>query len=216
MFLPFWLTGGNGGPLTQLYEVFGLSRQGFIREHRYWQLVTHSLLHGNFLHWMTNAWILYYFGGRIRHLFGEGQVARIAISSLIFGGIFHLLFQGKTPLVGASGIAIGLFVALCTVSPESRMAPLPVSAKNLRNGFLIASLLLLMLRPELRIPGFHQFGQYLIDTGGSSLFQMGHACHLGGALAGWLSVRKYLRRPITLAQLQRERAKREEDEKRVA
>jgi membrane associated rhomboid family serine protease len=37
---------------------------------------------------------------------------------------------------------------------------------------------------------------------------MGHACHFGGALAGWLYGRWMLRQRVTLEKLRRDRARR--------
>ena len=91
------------------------------------------------------------------------------------------------------------------------MFPLPIRARNLRNGFLLASVLFLLMIPPLEIPVFSRMGQLIIQWGGQHLFNIGHAYHLGGALAGMLAMRKYLRKPITLAQLRRERAEREEE-----
>ena len=51
------------------------------------------------------------------------------------------------PLVGASGIAIGLLIALTTVSPDSKMFPLPVRARNLRNGIILGTVILLLMIP---------------------------------------------------------------------
>jgi membrane associated rhomboid family serine protease len=44
---------------------------------------------------------------------------------------------------------------------------------------------------------------------GSWIFEIGHACHLGGGLAGWLMGLWILRPRITLEELQKERARRE-------
>ncbi|GHC53804.1 rhomboid family intramembrane serine protease [Roseibacillus persicicus] len=199
------------GPLVPWFSLLGLSWGGLFDQGHWWQLLTHPLLHGNLSHCLTNAFFLYYFGGRIHDIFGEKEVWRTAAWSTLLGGVFHLLAQGDTPLVGASGAGMGLFVALTTISPESRMFPLPIRAHNLRNGVVLSTALLLLMIPTLRIPVFSQLGELIISLGGASLFQIGHGCHLGGALAGGMAMRKYFRKPVTLAQLKRERAEREEN-----
>ncbi len=156
--------------------------------------------------------LLYYFGSRLHQIFGAREVWRVAIWSTVAGGILHLIFQGQNPLVGASSIGLGFFVAVATASPESRMAPLPLRARNLRDGVILASVLLLILTPSLNLPLLSSMGRTLGELGFGDLFQIGHACHLGGALAGLLCMRRYLQRPITLAQLQRQRAIRENHE----
>ena len=210
LYLPIYLTGGPNGTYSSLYLNLGLHREGLQQGH-IWSLFTHALLHGSWTHWLTNSFFLYYFGGRIHAIFGEKEVWRTALVTTLIGGISHLVVQGHNPLVGASGAAFGLFIALTTVSPESKMFPLPIRARNLRNGFLLASVLFLLMIPPLEIPVFSRMGQLIIQWGGQHLFNIGHAYHLGGALAGMLAMRKYLRKPITLAQLRRERAEREEE-----
>lgn len=213
LWLPFYLTGGAGGSLQSSYLFFGLSRESFFQGGQIWTLLTHPFLHGNFTHWLTNAFFLYYFGGRIHDIFGEREVWRTAAWSGLGGGLFHLLLHPSAdPLVGASGIGMGFFIALTTVSPDSKMFPLPIRARNLRNGVLLSTLIMLLMNPALRIPVFGNLGQIVIDQGGAALLQIGHACHLGGAVAGMLAMRKYFRKPITLAQLKSERAAREEDD----
>lgn len=208
--LPFLLTGGEDGPMALIYSLLGLSREGFVDHGYVWQLVSHPFLHGSFTHWAGNAFFLFYYGGRIHDIFGEREVWRTAAWSALGGGVLHLLFQGGGLLVGASGAGMGLFVALTVVSPESKMFPLPLRARNLRNGVILATFLMLLMIPALGVPGFHELGEEVVARGWGALFQVGHACHLGGAVAGYWAMRKYLRRPITLAQLQKERAAREE------
>ncbi|MGJ8725132.1 MAG: rhomboid family intramembrane serine protease [Roseibacillus sp.] len=216
IFLPFQFSGGAEGPLQEWYQVLGLSRGGFFQKGHFWELFTHPLLHGNLTHWLTNAFFLYYFGGRIHDIFGEREVWRTATWATLGGGLLHLLFQGGSPLIGASGAGMGLFIALTTVSPESKMFPLPIRARNLRNGIIAGTVLLLLMIPGLGIPVFGNLGEAIAMRGGESLFQIGHACHLGGAIVGVLAMRKYFRKPITLAQLKRERAAREENDNEAA
>lgn len=208
--LPFLFTGREHGPIALVYSWLGLSREGFASHGYVWQLVTYPLLHGSFTHWAGNALFLYYYGGRIHDIFGEREVWRTAAWSALAGGVLHLLIPESNTLVGASGAAMGLFVALTVVSPESKMLPLPLRARNLRNGLILATLVMLLMIPGLGVPVFGELGQLVSENGGGALFQIGHACHLGGALAGYWVMGKYLRKPITLAQLQKQRAARED------
>lgn len=209
VFLPFGLTGTVDSSFAPIYHWAGLSREGLFAEHRYWQLLTHVFFHGGWLHLLGNAFAIFYFGSRIHEILGAREVLRISLWSALLGGLFHLLFQGDGLLVGASGIGLGLFVAVATISPESRMAPLPLRARNLRDGIILSSLLLLLINPSLKLPLLSSVGLTLQELQYDAVFRIGHACHLGGALAGALCVRRYLRKPITLAQLQRQRARRE-------
>ena len=216
VFLLFQLGGGAHGPLASWYEVLGLSHAGFFGKGQIWQLLSYPLLHGTFSHWLTNAFFLYYFGGRLHDIFGEREVWRVVGWSTLAGGLLHLLFQGNLPLIGSSASGMALFIALTTISPESKMFPLPVRARNLRNGVILGTVILLLMIPSLKIPVFGEMGAILVRLSGESLFRIGHACHLGGAIAGMLAMRKYFSKPITLAELKRERAARENDENEAA
>ena len=57
-------------------------------------------------------------------------------------------------LVGLSGGCMGLLLLLTTLSPQSRMMPLPVSGKSLGLGILMAELVLALADPALGVPGF--------------------------------------------------------------
>jgi membrane associated rhomboid family serine protease len=52
-------------------------------------------------------------------------------------------------------------------------------------------------------------GEMLEGNGMASLFQIGHACHLGGGLAGWMLGRWILRPRITKKRLRRDRERQE-------
>ena len=117
---------------------------------------------------------------------------------------------GNGLLVGLSGGCLALLLLLTTLSPQSRMFPLPVSGKEPgARDFMAAELILALMDPALGLPGCPIVGRMLVDHGMGSWFQMGHACHFGGGLAGWLYGRWLLRRRVTLERLRRDRARRE-------
>ena len=153
IYLPFHFTGGPSGPLFGWYQLLGLSRESFFQQGHIWGLFTHPLLHGNLSHWLTNAYLIYYFGGRIHDIFGEREVWRVAAWATLGGGVLHLLFQGSLPLVGA------LRSSYRTLDrPDERcrrtrkMFPLPVRASNLRNGIILGTVILLLMIPSLGNP----------------------------------------------------------------
>lgn len=89
------------------------------------------------------------------------------------------------------------------------MMPLPVSGRSLGLGLIFASLLLSMLNLLLSTRQFAGISEVLTDYGLGGIFKMGHACHLGGAIAGWLYGRWLLRPRISLESLRSERMRRE-------
>jgi membrane associated rhomboid family serine protease len=198
-----------GGPdaLGGIFEIFGLSREGFLSG-RIWQIVSYGVLHGTCWHVGFNALFVLLVGSRIEHMLGAGGMSRTVFAGVLGGGIGHLL-MGSGLLVGLSGACMAMLLLMATISPQSRMFPLPVSGRNLGLGILIAEGGLALIDPALGIPGGSAVGRLLVDRGLGSWFQLGHACHFGGGVAGWLVGRWILRPRITLERLRRDRARRE-------
>jgi membrane associated rhomboid family serine protease len=107
-----------------------------------------------------------------------------------------------------------LLLLLTTLSPQSRMMPLPVSGKSLGLGILAAELILALIDPAAGLPGFSKLGEILAGHGLGGWFQIGHACHFGGGVAGWVLGRWLLRPRITLERLRRDRERQEARESR--
>jgi membrane associated rhomboid family serine protease len=189
------------------YEILGLSRSGFLSG-RVWQLLTHGLLHGAWWHAGLNAVFVLLIGSRIEFIAGRSMLIGVTLAGVLGGGIAHLMI-GSGLLVGLSGGCIALLLCLTTLSPQSRMFPLPVSGRSLGLGILLAELMLALIDPGLGLPGFSSIGEAAAAHGMASWFQLGHACHFGGGLAGWLCGRWMLRPRVTLERLRRERARRE-------
>jgi membrane associated rhomboid family serine protease len=201
----------KGGPavLGSWFENFGLSREGFLSG-KVWQVFSYSLLHGGWWHVGLNSLFVLLIGSRIEHMAGSLAVLRTLLAGVLGGGVSHLLL-GAGLLAGCSGGCLALLLLLTTLSPQSRMFPLPVSGKNLGLGILLAELFLALVNPALGLPGLAGIGGMLANHGMASWFQVGHACHFGGGLAGWVYGRWILRPRVTLERLRRERAQREAD-----
>jgi len=209
-----------GGPLEapQYYLNFGLSWDEFSGG-KIWQLISHALIHANWFHLIINLLMLWFVGGRVIHILGHRGWLKIVFWGVLAGGLLHLLTglvltQLNHPdrhLVGVSGACLGLLVALTTLSPDSKMWPVPISGKNLGLGLILAELLLCLMQPGFNLPVFSRMGDLMVSWGGGSLFQISHACHLGGALAGWWIARSLLAPPPTLEELQKLRIDREGD-----
>ena len=82
-----------------------------------------------------------------------------------------------------------LLLALTTLCPYDRISPFPLMGINLGLGVIVTELLLLIIDPRLSIPYLSIVGESLSAMGLGALFRMSHACHLGGALAGWLIIK---------------------------
>lgn len=210
----------EGGPFEKsaqkYYLELGLSWDG-ISHFKFWQIVTHALTHGSWFHLCINLLMLWLVGGRVIHILGQRRFAVIVLAGMLFGGILHVVtdfilirngYPG-TQLVGISGACFALLITLTTLSPDSRMWPFPVSGKNLGLGLILAELLLWLMTPAMEVPFFSRMGEVLVSWGGAGLFLISHACHLGGAVAGWWLARRLLSPSPNLEDLQRARARHE-------
>ncbi len=198
---------GGVDEMGSFYEALGLSRHGFISG-KVWQIVTYGFLHGGWLHAGLNALFLLAIGSRIEHVIGWKAMLGSAFACVAGGGALHLLSSSGL-LVGMSGGCVGLLLLLVTLSPQSRMFPLPVSGRSLGAGLLIAELLFVLMDPALGLSFASSAGRWFESHGWAGWFQVGHACHLAGGIVGWLCGLWILRPPVTLARLRRDRARRE-------
>ena len=199
---------GSGNEVAW-YRMFGLSREG-VSDSRYWQIFSHGWLHGSWGHLLVNAVLIWLLGTRMELMMGWRVMLLVTFSGIVTGGGMHLLL-GHGLLVGISGGAMALLLCLASLSPDARVLPLGVSARNLGRGLLIGELLLALADPMLDMPGFSLLGGWLVDQGFASVFQLGHACHFGGGLMGMLCARKWRGPRLTREKLRLEREKRERD-----
>jgi len=204
--------GGGAVMMSNWYEWLGLTRDGVLSG-SVWKLLSYGLLHGGWVHLAVNAVCVFLLGTKIEHIIGSAGLAKLLTLGVIGGGIGHVLLspsgENADLLVGFSGAVVALLIWITTVSPESRMWPLPVSGRALGLGILIAEWFLAMVNPALDLPGFSLVGNWLVEQGMESWFTIGHACHFGGGMVGWLLARWALRPRATLKSLRRERARQE-------
>jgi len=206
--------GGFRDPVIwKWYVLFGLTGDGLFHHGRVWQLATHAWLHGGLAHLLVNGLFLGLAGSRVERMLGWRVFARVCAWGVLGGAVGHLASaswsEDAAPLVGASGACMALLLLITTLSPESRMWPLPVSARNLGLGVLMAAAILVVIDPAHGMPGLSMAGRWISGHGMGSWFEIGHACHLGGGLAGWLFARWLLRPRWNLEKLRRERARSE-------
>ncbi len=206
------LGGQNKQPVWLWFVTLGLTHRGFLSG-KLWQIFTYGFLHGGWWHAGLNALFILLVGSRIEHMAGRAVMVKATIAGVLGGGIGHLMLSPAGPnaplLVGLSGGCMGLLLLLTTLSPQSRMMPLPVSGRSLGLGLLAAALILALMEPAMRVPAFSGIGKWLVAHRMGYWFQMGHACHFGGGVAGWLYGRWILRPRVTIESLQRDRERRE-------
>ena len=180
------------------YENFGLSWGG-ITHGKVWQLLSYALLHGDWVHLVINLFILWFAGGRVLQMLGQRKSLEIITAGVLVGGLLHLLSglllvtgYRESYLVGISGACFALLLAMATLSAHTRLRFIPVSGKNLGLGIVIGEALLWLMHPDFGLPVLSLLGEQMVAWGGTELFEISHACHLGGALAGWCLARRVL------------------------
>jgi membrane associated rhomboid family serine protease len=204
--------------LQQVQILLGLKKDEFLSGD-FWKLFSYGIIHGNWLHLLMNGAVILLLGSKLEHIVSKRTYRWLCLYSIFAGGLMFLLMtpygnaQTGSPvqqtLVGSSAICFAFLVLLTTLSPDSKFLPVFFSGKTIGIAILLASLLLALLNPELPTGPLARYGQYLSENGLSDLFKISHACHFGGALAGWLYGRYLLRPRVTLESLRRAREKAE-------
>jgi rhomboid protease GluP len=75
-----------------------------------WRLITYMFLHGGWLHWLSNSWVLYQLGTLYEALFGSKRFAAIYFATGIVAGLASAMLH-PGPAVGASGAVFGIMGA---------------------------------------------------------------------------------------------------------
>lgn len=191
-----------------IYATFGLGRDALLGG-RVWQILSYAFVHGGWLHLGFNLAGVVLLGSRVEWILGVRGFLRVGLFGILLGGGFHLIASPGGVLVGFSGAVVAMLLLITTLSPESRMWPLPVSGRALGMGILVAEGFLALIDPSLGLPGFSVVGDWISSQGGASWFGIGHACHFGGGIAGWLYGRWLLRNRISMKNLRRAREREE-------
>jgi membrane associated rhomboid family serine protease len=192
-----------------IYQKLGLSRNG-ISDGEVWQLFSYGLLHGGLLHVAINSLCIVMIGARVEHVLGKGRVIKTLAAGVFGGGLAHLMLDGNGSLVGISGGCVALLILLTTLSPDSKMWPIPVSARALGIGVMSVELILALVDLNPDIPGFVKVVKVFTELGlAGQGYSIGHACHFGGGMAGFLMGLWLLRPRVSIATLRRDRERRE-------
>lgn len=141
-----------------------------------YQLVTHMFMHGGESHILFNMMSLFFLGPMVEQNLGS---RRFLIFYLISGfgamilhlGLAFIGFIPPSPIVGASGAIMGVFIAFGLLYPNVKLMlifpPIPVKAKYLMGVLVLVDL-------------FSGVSGY--STG------IAHFAHLGGAIMGFILI----------------------------
>ncbi len=179
MFRPVW----DAGVLTV--------HDGFERL-EVWRLITFQFLHSpsNLMHIGFNMLGLWIFGPMVENYLGRKKYLAYYLVCGLFGGLLFVIlsvmgnmlnvgFPGlltydyKSPLVGASAGVFGVIVACAYISPNTEIMllfpPIPMKMRTFAYGYVAIALISLLM-------GRNNAG--------------GEAAHVGGAIAGFIFIRK--------------------------
>jgi membrane associated rhomboid family serine protease len=173
---------------AQFQHLFGLVPWYVTRRLFVWQFVTYLFLHATIWHLVMNMLFLYFFGMDLERTWGKRRFYEYYFIAGIGAGVINVLvktildprgsgFSFAIPTIGASGAIYGVLIAAGIMFPDRQvwLFPLPISIpmKLLVAGSIIIEFFL------------------SLDAGGDNI---SHVTHLGGALVGYL----YLRRGLFL------------------
>lgn len=146
-----------------------------------WQLVSYSLLHGDFTHLLFNMFAVWMFGGAVESVWGARRTALSYLIAVVSGAIAQLvvgalIFTNGAPIIGASAGVFGIMLAYALLFPRQRIMllipPIPLPARVFVGIYAILEL---------------YFGITGTQQG------VAHFAHLGGLVGGWVGYR-FLRR----------------------
>lgn len=166
--------------LTTLVSIVGFGNDGFfdrfkfniytIRHYREWyRLISSAFLHADWMHLIFNMLTLYFFGPFIIAYLGRFAFVLIYFAAAIIGNLLTLRVYRNEPgysAIGASGGVCGVLFGAIALEPHIEIfimfIPIPIP------GWIFALIYL----------------AYSIYGMRRSLGNIGHAAHLGGAVAG--------------------------------
>ena len=168
-------------------HIFGLVPYYITRRFYLWQLVTYLFLHDGIWHLIFNMLFLYFFGVDLEKTWGTRRFYEYYFITGIGAGIITVLinilrdphggYSSGIPTIGASGAIFGVLIAAGIMFPDRQvwLIPFPI-----------------MIPMKLLVLGSIAIEFFLsLEVSGDTV---SHITHLGGALVGYL----YLRRGLFL------------------
>jgi len=169
----------NNSFIYRYFVLHPISSPGFYP----WQLITHALLHIDFIQLFFSGFALWIFGSQIEYQWGEKRYGFFIVACIIGSGLVHALLS-QYPTIGLSGCIFGLLVAFGMMYPERQIMllfpPIPMKAKY----FVL-------------IFG----GIYFLSALNTAITVI---TQLGGAITGFLLIQYWRKKPpFTFSQLNR-------------
>ncbi|MEE8105222.1 MAG: rhomboid family intramembrane serine protease [Planctomycetota bacterium] len=170
MLLPrFWPAGSRF-----IEDYLSLTPHDVLHKFYVWQLVTGTLLHADFLHILFNSLIIFFAGRLVEPRLGSRGFVVFCLGCAAFSSLGYIAWaifdQVLSPMVGASGVAMGLLILMAIWYPHMTIhlwGLIPLRMKTL--AFILIGMDVLMM----------------LSTSGD----IANSAHLAGCLFAWLYVR---------------------------
>ncbi len=159
---------------ASLSDPLGLSPEGFWTELKLWQIVTYAFLHDTESKWhiLFNLFIIWWVGRELERLYGWRRLLILMVGSCVIAGLSHITVMYTqnyaTPVVGASGIAMGMLVAFTFKFPHRQI------------------MFMFILRMEMWVACVILVGIDVVMWLSNAQGGVAHLAHLGGAFFGFL------------------------------
>lgn len=142
-----------------------------------WTIITYFFSHADIGHIFWNMLFLYFFGSILQSLIGYSRTLSIYVYGGLIGAILTLIAHSFIPvfvqhagiLIGASGSVMAIVLAAATLAPDYRV-----------NLFILG---------EVKLIYIALFYVVIDMIGITAIDGVGHICHLGGALTGFIFIR---------------------------
>jgi rhomboid family protein len=146
-----------------------------------WQLVTYGFMHatGSPMHLLYNLLMLFFFGTMLEEIIGGRRFLTLYFIATVVGGALHLLAELSWGVgavaIGASGAVMAVMIAVAVMRPTTQIFLLfiPIQLRWLAIGLV----------------GLDVF-RFLSDARFGQSDGVAYMVHLGGALYGFLAVRR--------------------------
>jgi len=169
------LGGNQNGTGSTIFD-HGVLYLPFVAQGDWWRLMTAAFLHFGIFHLAVNMYSLYWVGSLLEHVIGRWKFLLLYLASGLAGSAGALIVTPNAFTVGASGAIFGILGALYVLERHGHIA----------SGGQIAGLIVLNLIITFAFSGF-AFG------GGATGLQISVGGHIGGLLAGVISMWLLLR-----------------------
>lgn len=156
-------------------------------------MFTSMFMHGGWLHFLSNMWILFIFGDNVEDRMGPIGFLGFYLLSGLSAGLLQFAIEPNSmiPVLGASGAIAGVMGAYIILYPRARVVTLiPI--------FFFFTTVNIPAVLYLGIWFITQFYSGVMSLGAVTMGGVAWWAHIGGFMFGVLMVRRFLFRPAPL------------------